>query len=179
MHWDSHYTNINSKAYKILYPIRHTFILPSVTARKRLYLTLVRSKLLYCCPFWRPHLIINIINLKRIQQQAKKFILNDYSLDYKSRLLSLQILPLMQFLELNDILFLVRFLKSPTSAFNIYNYISFNSSATCSSGSSHKLLHKFSLSAVHHSHFYFIRIIRLKTLEHATIHRPQPPLDIN
>ena len=50
LQWDSYYSKITSKAYKILYLFRCTFILPSATARKHLYLMLVRSKLTNCSP---------------------------------------------------------------------------------------------------------------------------------
>ena len=62
LHWDSHYNTITSKAYKILYLLQRTFILPSATARKCLYLMLVRSQLTYCSPLLRPYLIINTYN---------------------------------------------------------------------------------------------------------------------
>ena len=65
----------------------------------------------------------------------------------------------MYFFELNDILFLVKSLKSATPAFNIYNYLNFNTSTT-QSGAYNKLIHKF-VSSSHAHHFYFNRIIRL------------------
>ena len=65
----------------------------------------------------------------------------------------------MYFLELNDILFLVKSLKSPNPAFNIHNYVTFNTSMT-QSGTFNELIHNFtSTSYVHH--FYFNRIVRL------------------
>ena len=70
LHWDSHYTNVTSKAYEVLYLLQHTVTLTSIVARKRLYLTLVRSQLLYCSPLWRPHLIKDIMLLEQNQRQA-------------------------------------------------------------------------------------------------------------
>ena len=81
--WDLHYKNIISKAYKIFHVLRHTFTTPSHVARKHLYITLVRSHLVYCSPLWRPHLIKDIEIFEKVQQQATKFILNDYHLDYR------------------------------------------------------------------------------------------------
>ena len=81
----------------------------SVSVRKLLYLTLVRSHLLYCSVVWRPYLRKHTILLERVQRRATKFILNDYNSDYKTRLNSLGLLPLSMVLELNDIIF---FLKS-------------------------------------------------------------------
>ena len=120
---------------------------------------LVGSQLTYCSLPWRSYLIKHIIQLERIKRRATNFILNDYSSDYKSILLHTQILPLIQSFEINDILFLIRSLKSPSPAFNIYNYITFNTSST-RSGSNHKLIHKHFPSSLH-CHFYFIRIVRL------------------
>ena len=159
LHWDVHYSKIVLKAYKIFYLLWCTFTTPSLIARKRLYLMMVRSQLTYCPPLWRPHLIKHIIQFERIQRRATEFILNDYSSDYKSRLFRTHILPLVQFFELNDILFLIRSLKFPTPAFNIYSYITFNISAT-RSGSNYKLIHNYSSSSLH-CHFYFTRIVRL------------------
>jgi len=162
--WDLHYKNIISKAYKIFYILRHTFTCPSLVARKRLCFTLVRSNLVYCSPLWRPHLIKDIENFERVQRHVTKFILNNYHLDYRSRLLQCEILLLMYFFELNDILFLIKSLKSPTPAFNIYNYVTFNTSTT-RSGTYNKLIHNFT-STSHAHHFYFSRITRLWNILH-------------
>ena len=143
----------------MFYVLKRTFTTPSYVARKRLYITLVRSHLVYCSPLWRPHLIKDIENFERVQRRATKFILNNYHLDYRSRLLQCRTLPLMYFLELNDILFLVKSLKSPTPAFNILNYVTFNTSTT-RSGTFNKLIHNFT-STSHAHHFYFNRIVRL------------------
>ena len=43
--------------------------------------------------------------LERIQQQASKFILDDYTMDYKTRLIELKLLPLMYLFELLDIIY--------------------------------------------------------------------------
>ena len=160
LQWNLHYKNIISKAtYKMFYILRRTFTCPSTIARKHLYLTLVRSQLVYCSPLWRPYLIKDIEHFERLQRRVTKFILNNYDLDYKSRLLQCQILPLMYFLELNDILFFIKSLKSPTLAFNIHDYVTFNISTT-RSGSFNKLIHNFA-STNHTRHFYFNRITRL------------------
>ena len=43
--------------------------------------------------------------LKEIQHHAIKYILNDITSDYRSRLIALKILPLMMQLELYDVMF--------------------------------------------------------------------------
>ena len=65
----------------------------------------------------------------------------------------------MYFLEINDILFLVKSLKTPSMAFNINHYVTFNRSAT-RSGSFDKLIPNYTSSS-HTRHFYFNRITRL------------------
>ena len=110
-------------------------------------------------PLWRPYLIKDIENFKRIQRRVTKFILNDCNLDYKSRLIQCKILPLMYFFELTDILFFVKSVKSPSSAFNIFNYVTFNISST-RLGYFSKLLHNITPTS-YTRHFYFNRIVRL------------------
>ena len=61
--------------------------------------------------------------------------------------------------ELNDIMFLVKSLKSPTDNFDIKNYNSFASNSK-RSGAYKKLVHPMISNATQH-HFYFNRIIRL------------------
>ena len=89
----------------------------------KLYLTLVRSQLMYCTPIWRPYLQKDIQNIERIQRRATKFILNDYDSNYKTRLLTLKLLPLMYLFELQDIIFTVKSLKYSTKGFNILHHI--------------------------------------------------------
>ena len=64
-----------------------------------------------------------------------KYILRDYTLSYKTRLMiSLNLFPLMMQFELNDIFFVsCSCLKPPTAAFNIHDFVSFSSHSTRSS----------------------------------------------
>ena len=86
--WENHYNHIIPRAYKILGLIRRSFN-PSLnlSVKMKLYLTLVRSQLMYCTPTWRPYLHKDIQNIERIQRCATKFILNDYDSNYKTWLL--------------------------------------------------------------------------------------------
>ena len=128
--WSQHYSIISAKAYKQLGLIRRTFSSSvSIRAKKLLYLSLVRSQLTYCCQIWRPHLIKDITFLERIQRRATKFILNDFSADYKTRLISLSLLPLMFLYELFDVLFFVKCLKFPNPNFVVKEFISFSTSS--------------------------------------------------
>ena len=127
LQWNRHHDYVLDKAYKILDVIRRTFSqISSVTTKVKLYTALVRSQLSYCSPIWRPHLVQDINKLEQVQRRATKFILNDYSSDYRSRLLHLNLLPLMYIFEFFDVMFLVNSLKSPSSSFNINNFVFFN-----------------------------------------------------
>ena len=50
-------------------------------------------------------------SIESLQRHATKYILNDYTLDYRSRLIKLDLLPLSVVLELNDICFFVKSVK--------------------------------------------------------------------
>ena len=111
----------------------------------------------------------DILNIERVQRRATKYILNDYTSSYKTRLILLNLLPLMYLFELHDILFAIKSLKSPTIQFNITNYINFKPANT-RSGTSNKLIpthHLNNLSG--HSYFH-----RLPSLWNA-----MPVIDLN
>ncbi len=76
--------------------IRRTFshCIP-VHIKKYIYTALVKSQLLYGSQVWRPSLIRDIKSLERIQRRATKYVLNDYTSNYKERLVALNLLPLM------------------------------------------------------------------------------------
>jgi len=134
LHWNEHYDMLLKKAYKTLGLIRRIFQNTRVVqAKKLLYLTLVCSKLQYCSPIWRPQYINDIKNIENIQRRATKFILNDYSSDYKSRLIKLNLLPLMMQFEFNDIMFFVENLRDPSQSFNVMDFVEFCSGSTRSS----------------------------------------------
>jgi len=50
-------------------------LIPPVT----LYISMVRSQLLYCTQIWHLHLMKDILSLEQIQHCATKFLLNDYT----------------------------------------------------------------------------------------------------
>ena len=158
--WDSHYSSIISKAYRSLAMLRRYIGSSSSTVKKLLYFSVVRSKLCYCSQLWRPVFFKHVFLFEQLQRRATKFILNDFHNDYKFRLISLNILPLSLWLELLDVLFLVKNLKSPSMYFNIYNYVSFTSTGTRSS-TQNKLV--MVTNATHSSRYlsYFDRVVPL------------------
>ena len=97
--WNKHYKIITAHAYKVLGLIRRTFSsCHSTTTMTRLYVSLVRSQLFYCTQIWRTHLMKDILNIEQVQCHATKHILNDYTSSYKTRLIQLNLLPLMHVL---------------------------------------------------------------------------------
>ena len=159
LQWHLHHSYILDKSYKTLGVIRQAFSrFNSITTKTKLYTALVRSQLTYCSVIWHPYLAQDINKIKLIQCRATKFIMNDYISDYKTRLLYLNLLPLMFIFEINDIC-LVKSLKFPSESFNINNYVSFSvGSATRSSGV--KVIHNSSSMNKQRNH-YFIKICRL------------------
>jgi len=123
--WKLHYQNITSKAYKTLGLIRRIFKDNCLETRKHLYISMVRSKLLYCSCLWKPYLLTDVDLIERIQRRATKYILSDYRSCYKQRLIQLKLLPLMYVYDLADIMFFVKALKSPNDKFNILNFMEF------------------------------------------------------
>ena len=92
-----HHDHILKKAYKtVINLVRRTFsktTVPLVTVK--LYVSLVRSQLLYCSPVWRPHLLKDISKIEQLQRRATKYILHDFTSEYKVLLIKLHLLPLM------------------------------------------------------------------------------------
>ena len=158
--WHPHYQLITSRAYKMLGLLRRVFSNSiAVSAKRSLYISLVRSQLLYCSPIWHPYLLADVKSLELVQRRATKFIMNYSTLDYRNRLIHLNLLPLMIELELADIIFFVKSIKAPTDHFNIFDFVQFSSLHTRSS-SNLKLKHSLSSNKFERNS-YFNRIPRL------------------
>ena len=137
-----------------------TFAISSpIRVKKLLYLSLVLPLVTYCSQVWRPHLRKDIIALEKLQKRATKYIVNDKSLNYKQRLISLKLLPLMYRLEVNDLLFFISSLKNPADHFNILNFVTFNCKIT-RAGSNFKLIHQSTINNLDKDS-YFSRLPRL------------------
>ena len=76
----------------------------SVSAKRCLYVSLVRSKLLFCS-LWHPYLLKDV-KCQLVQIRATRFIINNPTLGYKDRLIQLNILPLMMEFEIAGIYYL-------------------------------------------------------------------------
>ena len=160
LNWRQHYQLITSRAYKMLGLLRRIFSSQvSVSAKCSLYISLVRSKLLYCSPLWHPYLLMDIKCLELVQRRATRFIMNDTSSDYRNRLIHLNLLPLMMEFEIADVMFLIRTIKFPSDHFNINNFVEFSYHKT-RSATYCKLRHSI-CRYTSDRNFYFNRIPRL------------------
>ena len=139
-----HHESLTSHAYRTLHLLRRTSLFQQ-SSKKQLAISscIVGSQLTYRFQLWRPYLIKDIQILKKVQCCAKN-ILNSYISSYKSQLTTLHLLLLMYLYELNDIIFLIKSLKNPSSS-NIHNFISFTSYSTRLSARN-KLIHHRSTS---------------------------------
>jgi len=83
--WDKHYKIVTAHTYKVLGLIRRT-LLPchSASTMVKLYVSLVRSQLLYCTQIWHLHLMKDILIIEQVQHRATKYILNDHISCYKT-----------------------------------------------------------------------------------------------
>ena len=161
--WSPHITAVLTKAYRSLNLIKRT--LPpnccNTSLKRVLYLTLVRCHLVYCSPIWRPHLLQDIKRLESLQRRATRYLVCR-DLNYKSRLISLSLLPVSLWLEVQDVLLLVRLMIDPPSNFCLEDYVTFVSSSTRASTHrkikrSHPLIPRLNVTR----NFYFNRIVRI------------------
>ena len=108
----------------------------------------------------QPQNVKDIQMLERIQRRATKYILNDCSMDYISRLTSRHLLPISLWLDLHD-LFLVKCLQDPGDNIEINRFITFRCTCTRAGSTGDQML---TINLVHTStarHFYFNRITML------------------
>ena len=112
MKWNKHIYEQVTKANRMLGMLkRSTGKLKNVDTRRCLYLTLVRSHLAYASQVWSPQNTTMCMELERIQRRATKFILAlpfKTDMSYKTRLVTLKLLPLCYWREFLDILFLFK-----------------------------------------------------------------------
>ena len=162
LNWSNHYNLMCSKAYRVLNLIRRSFSSSnSVVTRRSLYISLVRSQMSYCSQLWRPFLIKDIKKLESVQRRATKFIIGSEQkgLNYKERLIHLNLLPLMCYYELSDIMFLVNSLKNRTIRFDVLRFVKIQDLNTRSSD--RITLKHVRCESNWQQHFYFNRITHL------------------
>ena len=152
--WSQHLSKIVANAMRQLFLIRRSFRTSCIQAKKLLYISLIRSQLQYCSQLWRPRLIKDLQFIERVQRWSTKYILNDFKSDYRTRLQLLRLLPLSMQMEMSDILFFVRSVKSPSPGFDILEFTSFSKSSRSSTYNKLQWSNR-------NSWFYFDRLPRL------------------
>ncbi len=99
--WELHVNTIISKANKILGVLRRTCInLTDRCIRRTLYISLVKSQLVKIIQLSR--------RVDRVQRRATKWIMMNGELNYKERLLTLNMLPLTLDWEIKDLVFMYK-----------------------------------------------------------------------
>lgn len=103
--WKLHIRTIVSKAQRLMGLIKRTlgFNAPQ-NAKLLLYNSLVRPTLTYASVVWNPDKG-DLTLLERVQRRATKYILNDYTSDYKIRLSKIGLIPLCYYFEIIDLCF--------------------------------------------------------------------------
>ena len=77
----SHINGIIWKAYNVLGMVRRLVSSRSnILLKRSLYLTLVRSQVIYCWQVWRRYLTGESRVLERLQRRVTKFVVNDYQM---------------------------------------------------------------------------------------------------
>ena len=160
--WSPHIKAILAKAYRALGLVRRVVSYNSIRALKRaLYLSLVRSHLAYCLPIWRPNLVQDSRKLESLQRRATKYIVSS-DMEYKSRLIEVNLLPLSLWLEAQDVLLLVKLITNPPTNFHLEDYISNLSSSTRASAYNRLKRSNHTIPRLNSTrNFYFNRVIRI------------------
>ena len=83
-----------------------------------------------------------------------------YSTNYKSRLQILHLLPIALWLDLHDLLFLVKCLQDQENNFEIHCYITFRTTCTRTGSTGRMLIINYTRTSAAR-HFYFNRIVLL------------------
>jgi len=108
-------STLQQNYYQSLSNVRRTFRINCANVK---YIALVRSQLQYCSILWRSQLIKDITTIEHIQREPPIHL--NY---YKSRLQTYCHSCI--YFALQDIMFFIKSLKSPTDNFNIYDHITF------------------------------------------------------
>ena len=125
--WNTHIHAITAKANKLLGLLKRTCpLLNDVSARRSLYLALVKSQLSYATQFWSPDKTAWKTQIERVQRRATRWILKQRAgvMSYRDRLLTLKLLPLTFDRELKDLVFFYKCLNGFTDL-NVSDFVSF------------------------------------------------------
>lgn len=113
-----HMENIIGRSSKVLgFVIRNGKVFRSPATKILLYNSLVRSILEYSSPVWRPHYAIHTLRLERVQKRFLWHLVYSEGLarklkSYSDRLFFFKMLPLAKRMDLLDMMFLYKILRS-------------------------------------------------------------------
>ena len=120
--WQSHIHQKVNKANSTLAFIKRTYGYSATSEAKRmLYFTLIRYGLLYGSTVWYPNRTCKKL-LEGVQRRATKYILNDCESNYKQRLQTSNMLPLLYYKEYRDSCFLYKCLHGYYNI-DVYQYL--------------------------------------------------------
>ena len=109
MTWYKQVNEQSPRSNKLLRHLkRNTRFILRTEVRRTLHLPLVSPHLGYATQIWAPQSIELIVRLERIQRRATKFILKlpySYNISYKSRLQTLNLIPICYWHEVLDLTF--------------------------------------------------------------------------
>ena len=128
-------------------------------SQKQLYLSFVRSQLLYYCQLWRPQLSKDIFTLECVNCRATKYIFKQLQVAIQRETWAVTSPTNHVYLWIEQFNLFVKPLTAFMDHFDIRSHIQFVGNPT-RSGISSKLVHVKALQSSHH-HFYFNRIVRL------------------
>ena len=72
--WGPHVAEVRLKAISVLNLLRRTLHRCNAKAKIRAYQALVRQRLEYCAPVWKPHKSCDIAALEKVQARAARWI---------------------------------------------------------------------------------------------------------
>jgi len=116
--WDTHYKQIISNHIKYLVYWEEHFPCKTTLKLRPNYIISEISLFLLLYNLETPPKK-HIQWLEHVQRRATKYILKDFSSDYKSRLIKLYLIPLMYILDINDVMFLIKSLENPHEGFSV------------------------------------------------------------
>ena len=160
--WNTHIHAIIAKANKLLGLLKRTCpLLNDVSARRSLYLALVKSQLSYATQVWSPHKIALKTQIERVQRRATRWILKQRVgvMSYRDRLLTLKLLPLTFDRELKDLVFFYKCLNGFTDI-NVSHFVSFVSHGRTRQSNSYNLKTPVCKTSTFQAS-YFNRIVKL------------------
>ena len=82
LNWDGHCQDTYVKCNRMLGLIKRNFGKCSIDVLKKLYISLIRTRLDYCCIAWDPYRIFHSSVVERVQKQSVRFICRDWHTSY-------------------------------------------------------------------------------------------------